>query len=252
MNRSDFRRLLESEMRALFQRAKGSDELSFLFAILGINSGEEDIGWQPINETHSLLNDLVGLINGPLYDDAKIRIALLLYCHLTEANYLYHCIYNLLLTIEGRPPKVFSFLDKYRNGIPPSVSAKLSELRSKAKQNGFVGIDEIFNEIIRSDIRNAFFHSDYILFDNELRLKHRGSELARVPYADVFALLEKAVDFFNGFMGLLMEARRSFPKGHRIINRKTPDGRNLSSIRVLTDDKGVAVGFEGSDPLPLW
>ncbi len=210
------------------------------------------MGWQPINETNSLVVDLVGLINGPLHDDAKVRIALLLYCHLTEANYLYHCVYNLLLTIERQPPKVFSFLDKYRNGIPPSVTAKIMEITSKAKQNGLVGIGDMFTEIIKPDVRNAFFHSDYILFDGEVRLKHRGSEYARIPYQSVFELVEKTVDFFNGFMELLLEARRSFPKGHKITGRKTPDGRNLSSVAVLTDDDGMTIGFEGSDPLPLW
>ena len=60
---------------------------------------------------------LLGLINGPLHQHAKARTALLLYCHIIEANFIYHCLYNLLLTLEGRaPPKVFSFLDKYRNG----------------------------------------------------------------------------------------------------------------------------------------
>lgn len=252
MERAEFKRLFQTETRDLFQRARNSDELSFLFAILGINSGIEDIGWQPINETNSLVTDLIGLINGPLHDDAKVRLTLLLYCHLTEASYIYHCIYNMLLTIERQPPKVFSFLEKYRNGIPPSVTAKIAEINSKAQQNGFLGISNIFTEIVRPDIRNAFFHSDYILFDSELRIKHRGSEYARIPYQDVFALLEKTVDFFHGVMELLVEARRSFSRGYKIAGRKALDGRNLSSVTVLTDDEGMAIGFEGSDPLPIW
>jgi hypothetical protein len=252
MQRGEFKRLFETELRTLFERARSSDELSFLFAILGINSGEEDVGWQPINETNFLVRDLVGLINGPLYDDVKVRIALLLYCHVIEASYLYHCIYNLLLTIERNPPKVFNFLEKYRNGVPPAMTTKISEIISKATQNGFVGFVKIFDQIVKPDIRNAFFHSDYILFNGELRLKHRGSQIARIPYADIFQLVEKTIDFFNGFMDLLLEARRSFPKDYKITNRKTPSGQNLSSVTVLTDDNGIAIGFEGSDSLPIW
>ena len=60
------------------------------------------------------------------------------------------------------------------------------------------------------------------------------------------------MDFFNGVMSLLMEARGSFPKGDKITGRKTPDGKNLSSVDVLVDENGVAVGFSGFDPLPLW
>jgi hypothetical protein len=252
MDRTEFRKILNLGLKRLLNEARQCDELSFLFAILGFNSGEEDVGWQPINETQALTRDLVGLINGPLYDEARARIALLLYCHITEANFLYHCLYNLLLTIERQPPKIFSFLDKYKNGIPPSVSAKLLDIRSKAKEHGFSEIDTIFEEIIRPDIRNAFFHSDYILFDDELRLKHRGSQYARVPLTTVFALVEKTVDFFNTFMSLLMEARRSFPKGYKIANRKASDGRSLCSVEVIVDDSGLACGFQGSDPLPIW
>ena len=130
MDRTEFREILNLGLQRLFNEARQCDELSFLFAILGFNSGEEDVGWQPINETQALIGDLIGLINGPLYDDAKARIALLLYCHITEANFLYHCLYNLLLTIEHQPPKIFSFLDKYKNGVPPSVSAKLLDRTS--------------------------------------------------------------------------------------------------------------------------
>jgi hypothetical protein len=101
-------------------------------------------------------------------------------------------------------------------------------------------------------IRNAFFHSDYILFGGELRLKHRGSQYARIPQAEVFALVEKTLDLFYTFMSLLQEARQSFPKGYRITGRKTPNGQNLSSVEVLVDESGFAIGFSGSDPLPIW
>ena len=212
----------------------------------------EDAGWQPIGETQILVRDLVGLINSPLYDDARARIALLLYCHITEANFLYHCIYNLLLSAEGQPPKVFNFLDKYKNGVPPSVATKLVEINAKADQLNFSGIKSIFNELVRVEIRNAFFHSDYIIVNDELRLKHRGSQYAIIPLKDVFALLEKTMDFFNSFMGALMKARRSFPPGYIITGRTSSAGTPLCSVEVLMDEQEVVCGFQSSDPLPIW
>jgi hypothetical protein len=252
MTRDEFKTKVDAELRGVFQAARQRDELSFLFAILGINSGMEDVGWQPINETQALTADLIGLINGPLHHHAKARMALLLYCHITEANFLYHCLYNMLLAAEGHPPKVFNFLDKYKNGVPPSVSAKLTEIKAKAAAQKFEGINAIFSEVIRPDIRNAFFHSDYILFENELRLKHPGSQYARIPLQEVFELVQKTVEFFNGFMGLLNESRRSFPAGYKITGRRAPKGQPLSSVEVLVDERGFATGFQSSDPLPIW
>jgi hypothetical protein len=154
--------------------------------------------------------------------------------------------------VDGQQPKVFNFLDKYRKGVPPSFSTKVTELRSLADKLSFNGLSRIFDEIVRTDIRNAFFHSDYILFDGQLRLKHRGSESASIPFEDITELVGKAVDFSYSFMSLRMKALRSFPKGYRITGRKRPGWGALASVDVIVDDDGVASGFSTSDPLPLW
>jgi hypothetical protein len=253
MTRTKFQELVNTELGRLFQAARARDELAFLFAILGINSGMEEAGWQPIGETQAFVQDLLGLINGPLHQHAKVRVALLLYCHIVEANFINHCLYNLLLTVEGQqPPKVFSFLDKYRNGVPPSVSAKIDEIKAKAIAQQFLDINAIFDQIVRPEIRDAFFHSDYILFENELRLRYRGSQYARIRLPEVMELVQKTTDWFNLFMGLVAASRRSFPKGHRITGRKSPSGHDLGSVEVLLDERGFATGFKASDALPLW
>jgi hypothetical protein len=253
MNRAKFRETVSTELQRLFQAACARDELAFLFAVLGMDSGMEDAGWQPIGETQAVVQDLLGLINGPLHQHAKVRTALLLYCHIIEANFIYHCLYNLLLTLEGQaPPKVFSFLDKYRNGIPPSVSVKIAEIKAKAIEHKFLDINVIFDQIVRPEIRDAVLHSDYILFEDELRLKYLGSQYARIRLPEVMELVQKTVDWFNLFMGVVAASRRSFPKGHRITGRNSPRGQALSSVEVLVDERGFATGFQPSDALPLW
>ena len=110
MQRPEFKRFTETEIERLFQNARAKEELSFLFATLGIDSGEQDAGWQPIQETHALATDLIGLINSPLHDGAKMRLALLLYCHITEANFIYHCLYNMLSQWTASSPRFSIFL----------------------------------------------------------------------------------------------------------------------------------------------
>jgi hypothetical protein len=48
MNRAKFRETVNAELQRLFQAACARDELAFLFAVLGMDSGMEDAGWQPI------------------------------------------------------------------------------------------------------------------------------------------------------------------------------------------------------------
>jgi hypothetical protein len=83
----------------------------------------EDIGWQPINETLALVEDFISMTNSPLKNSAKIRLMLLMYCQITETSYIYHIIYNMLLTIDNEePPRLFNFLDKYRGPVPPAIN----------------------------------------------------------------------------------------------------------------------------------
>jgi hypothetical protein len=252
VTRESFIKLLQDSLRQLFAQARAADEFAFLFSILGINSGEEDMGWQPIGETQQLVRDMLRLLNSPLYDEASLRLALLLYCHITEADYHYHCIYNLLQTIDGQAPKVFNFLDKHQAGRPPSVPAKLASIRLLAEKHSLKELLSVFDKIIRPDIRNAFFHSDYILFEGKLRLKHRGSQISEIPFSEITALAGKTVDYFQGTLLALEEARRSFPKGHQIANRRSQDGRNLCPIQVLFDEAGSANGFSATRPGPFW
>lgn len=251
LERKEFCASIQGDIERLMLDARSADELSFLFAVLGINSGAEDAGWQPIAETQALFYDLVGLLNAPLHDEARARIGLLLYCHITEASYIYHVIYNLLLTVEKQPPKLFSFLDKYRGSVPPSATTKVNEIREKCVANGYVELDAVLDDLIRPDIRNAFYHSDYILFDGKMRLKHKGSEIKQIPLEEVFRLIEKTTDFFNLMTKAISDGRRVFPEGYKIEGRKNAAGQPLSSIDVIVSD-GMATGFGSSDPLPLW
>src|ERR1700693_2766657 len=51
MTRIKFQELVNTELGRLFQAARARDELAFLFAVLGINSGMEETGWQPIGDS---------------------------------------------------------------------------------------------------------------------------------------------------------------------------------------------------------
>ena len=253
MDKTEFQDLAQGEVQALFQQARDRDELSFLFAILGIDSGEEAPGWQTREETRAIMGDLIRLINAPLHEHTRIRLALLLYCHITEANFIYHCIYNMLLTVSGKQPNVFTFVNKYKSDVPPSVGVKLKEIRTAAKAAGRDNIPIIFDEIFKPAIRNAFFHSDYILFGEELRLKHRGSEYEKIPINDMLSLLENTLSFVNAVSHNIQEGRKSFPVGYTIVDRKNAHGGNLASANVVVDEEsGLATGFSISDPLPLW
>ena len=243
----------EKIFEELFQAAKSKDEFAYIFALLGINSGIEDNGWQPIGETLELAHDLTSIANTPLNSYTKIRILLLLYCQITEASYLYHILYNMLLCIEGKtPPKVFNFLDQVNKGNPPSVKSKVSQITKKATQNGQTKLVEALTFIFDSSVRNAISHADYILFNDELRLKHKGNEIRKIKLAEVAQLISSALEFFEVFFQVVQKHKTSYKDGHLITGRKNNQGHSLMSIKLKVDEKHGLYGFSGSDPVPLW
>ncbi len=83
------------DIDTLFQEAKAADEFEFCCTILRVR-GLEGPGWDPLQESICLIDQLVGLIGAPIQDSLKTRLILLLYCHVTEMNDLYNIIGNLV------------------------------------------------------------------------------------------------------------------------------------------------------------
>ena len=252
MDIREFKNISEKSVKNLFVKAKSIDELAYIFAILGINSGIEDIGWQPISETQSLIQDIVSIINIPLNQYTKIRLMLLLYCQITESNYLYHVLYNMLLCIEEKePPKIFNFLDQFQKSSPPSVKSKVKQICVKANKLGHAEISKILNIIFDSSLRNAISHADFILFEDELRLKH-GIEVKKIKLNEVSNLIHNTLIFFDVFFQILTEHKMAYKDGHVISNRKRKSGSPLADVTLKVNKKYGLCGFSCSDPFPLW
>ena len=88
----EFKSKTKLALSNLFEAAKTHNEFAYVFSLLGINSGEEDSGWQPIAETYMLMRDFVAIANAPFHQHTKARLLLLCYTQITEANYIYHVI----------------------------------------------------------------------------------------------------------------------------------------------------------------
>ena len=176
-----------------------------------------------------------------------------MYCQVTETSYIYHIIYNMLLTIDNEePPRVFNFLDKYRGPIPPSVGVKLELIKDLASKHSLNGLTDLFDKIYDSDIRNAVSHADYVLFNKEFRLKHRGDAIKKIKLDEVYDLVNFAVIFFQTFFQITHKHKASYENDYIISNRKGKAGNQLSSIKLIVDESGMLAGFQTIDPLPIW
>jgi len=95
-------------------------------------------------------------------------------------------------------------------------------------------------------------HADYILYQDTLRLKHKGDQIAAIKLQEVVLIINKAINFFQSFFRILEEHKKSYQDGHIITGRKNKAGGNLSSIKLSADPLHGVTGISTSDPLPLW
>jgi hypothetical protein len=82
----------------LFNTAKAADEFEFCCTLLRIR-GLESPGWDPLQESISLIDQLLALIEAPIQESLQYRLILMLYCHITEMNDLYNILGNLILEL---------------------------------------------------------------------------------------------------------------------------------------------------------
>ncbi len=161
-------------LNSLFNKARETNEYEYICTLLRIR-GEEDAGWDPLTETFLLTQDITTLLNAPLVGHTKIRLMLLLYSHLTEVDAVYIILENMLRIIENKPCHMSPFSHLYnkksRRPSPPSARKVVTYLTEHARQVNIPCLADSIESFFDEGIRNAFFHSDYTLHQDEFRTR---------------------------------------------------------------------------------
>jgi hypothetical protein len=212
--------------------------------------GIEDQGWDPIVESTALIEDLDKLSAEPIDPEkfkhperTRARLALLSYCHLTEADFFYHVLANLARLRAGDKYNMVPFFDLRRQrknrSIPPSLSSKIQRVNDLAAKVG-VDMKSVFDEIYFKDIRNSVFHADYTLTDTDFRMLdglYKGSKgylSHSVTFSELDSILRRSFAFYSAVMALHRRARRQL-LGLR--NKLLPyDGHYKGLLELLFED----------------
>lgn len=242
----------------LFTTAKSVDEFEYVCALLRIR-GYEDEGWDNLSETHELFRDIMALSAAPLLDLTRVRLGLLLYCHITEAEPIYTVIENMLRVCEGDRvitdpyPDIQDKKTKSRNGLikgrPQSTSAVVAKLKAHARSLNMSDLAALLDSFFDSSIRNAFFHSDYILFSDEFRsrkswfLQPNGSYGQTIKLSEVLVKVDQAVSFYSEFIKVLSSHKHSYKASKVVKGRFASDG-SVIDVELMADKKRGVYGFK--------
>jgi hypothetical protein len=229
-------------------------------------AGLRDTGWDSHQESLAFLEDLNKLSALPLPADefaqpesTKVRLALLSYCHVTEMNVPYEIVANLLRLRTGLKyaidpfahlhpvPKKGKKAKLWQGRRPLSPEKKIQEIEKLSEQAKLPEIGKALRDVYDSVIRNAVYHSDYVLHEGSLRLLsgHRRSKAdnamtPRISFAELIEFINDAFAFYSALFGLYSRTCRSFQGFH---NTMLPLDSYYKGLLELTFDGDELTGF---------
>ncbi len=233
----------------LFEKAKETDEFEFGCTILRIK-GVEGPGWDPLVESSQFMNQISSLLQAPLESYLKARLLLSLYCHATEIDDVYRIISNLLLIIKGeRYSTDYFHYVKDKNGNKVKYpSQRIEVIKNLAQDSGFEEISKIMEYFLVKNVRNAFYHSDYILHNETFNIRHGEGVLIdgiitpAVPLDWLVPRAKLGINFAFETIGLTQKYKRSYKKEKIVSARILSDG-GVDNMLLTVDKKIGLTGF---------
>ncbi|MBI3956444.1 MAG: hypothetical protein HY340_00440 [Candidatus Kerfeldbacteria bacterium] len=184
-----------------FVEAKKKSEFEFILTLLRVR-GLSGPGWdtlETLEEAHKTFYKISKKFN----DDNFIvsQYSLFLYGLILEASEPYEMFANLINIIKGDRFQAITFFPDYTDNIgkthsqsPADKIAQLKSLAMKVRLNL-----DIFDEFFDNKLRNAVFHSDYTIWEHEIRIMHPEHNYARDEW---HTLINRALAFFEALMML--------------------------------------------------
>lgn len=171
---------MERQLAILVGFARQINELDLAGCVNMEMRGMQDAGWNTgatAFEVHEELKALCTLDRA--ITRQEFRSALSLYMQLSEAGGVYEGLKSMLQIIELKPYSMWPFQPLVRHRVnPPAVigpnaNAMFRDLASVADNVGMTELSDLLAATFRDDIRNGVAHADYIIWNNNLRLRRR-------------------------------------------------------------------------------
>jgi hypothetical protein len=229
-------------------------------------AGLQSTGWDSHQESLAFLEDLkrLGALDLPQDqfpepDATKARLYLISYCHAIEMNMPYELMANLLRLRLGKKYAInpFEHLEPVPkkgkkpafllNRRPLSPETKIKEIERLSAEANLSEVGAALRGIYDSVIRNAMYHSDYVLHAGSMRLlsSYRKSKAENVmtkmiPFDELMDVINEAFAFYSALIILYNRACRSFRGFH---NSFLPFDGYYKGLLELTFDGEELMGF---------
>jgi len=210
----------------LFDAAKAKEEMQFAMALNPEFRGMQDAGWSTAFEASRALDEYMGLLNELPPGSIKIRVALSLYSHVSEAAGFYEVPKNMMRIASGDDYNLWPFQHLVArhaatgSAISPNSNKVMRDLLGHADELKLESLKAVILENFDPDLRNGYAHADYVIWQDGIRLpKRNGGRAVTISFDDFTWKLNKAVGFFQALREYIMECVKSFDPPRRIMGR---------------------------------
>jgi hypothetical protein len=249
MDDKKFIKNVEDELNKLLNTAKEQDELEYARLLLraggtkGIteNKPREIItNLSHISESTKLVNILRGYIKTEKDKDTRLRLRLIIYCHIVEMSDIYSTIGNLFNICYGEDYNSYILEkdDKNNTMYPRQKISKLSELKKNFKiKTNILSLIEMFYD---NNLRNSIDHSSYYINNNffidTLKIESKTNNIyTRDIQKDIIPKLTYAENYFDTYLKVLIQHKMSYKKTKTVSieNQKLLDQGIMKRVLYL-------------------
>lgn len=244
-------------LHKLFSQAlKKKQVLEFAYCLLRVG-GMQDAEWDEFIESQRTIKAFEDLLvagkdklNRNQYHIVEDRIMIFLYCHLIEMPPIYHVIVNLLRLNNGDNYTIdpFNLVEKRRK--LKSIFNKQPVIYPKGKLKVIKRLDRqnliypLLREIYNDQIRNAFYHSDFVITATEFRIPSKAVESV-IPLKEVRLTIQKAFIFYNYLFRYIEDYKKLYYSlKNKELDLYKPHGEKL---KFLYKNKSL-IGLEVTRP----
>lgn len=223
----DYLVALSKELSRLYAFARQMNELDFAVSLCGEFRGMQDAGWSTTITASQVFDEIqVYLVRTEPPSLPELRVALMLYCQLSEAGGFYESLKNIMGVITIKPYNLWPFQELVRvrqadsRIIAPNANATFRDLATTASQIGMTKLSTLLATAFNDLIRNGIYHADYIIWKDGLRLRNRnGGNAKRMSFDEVGAAITTGVGFFEILRSHNHAAIATFNPAREIIGK---------------------------------
>lgn len=235
----------------LFNDAKSKDEFEYCCALLCIR-GMEGPGWDTLQESHTLLMQSLAFANAPIDGGFQIRLLLLAYCHAVEMDFIYNMLANMIQISLGERYCTDWFRERFdsKNKAAIYPGQKIERIQKWVRSPDHRQAAEVLKEMHLNDVRNAFDHSDYILYKDTFRIRE-GNKAKRDLFVSgskeyrletLIPILELAINVALMLIGLTIDSIRSYTESKRVPSRML-DNDPFQDMELIVEPGYGLTGF---------